>query len=513
MVITMIKLNKFNKYMSESNVYGKLALLVGVLISFPLFIIPFYPDESRYLNAFLIPSGVAVVLGFVICIFAPRGEGVITEWQSPLQKGSLPVLFIWVFAFISGAFPFFIGGQYNSRIILALFEAVSGWTSTGLTISDVAVMPRIFLLHRAFMQYCGGLGFIIVIAMLARGKQSISLYNAEGHADRIMPSLKRTAQIITLLYSCLLGVGIIAYHAFGMELFDSICHAMSAISTAGFSTKAGSIGEYNSLPIDIITIVLMLIGSINFAALLLLLKGGIRKFFRISEVRLMRGIILVFLPLVSFSLFRDMNMGFGEGIKNALFGITSIFTTSGYSLMNYAEFPPFALGLFFVLMFVGGSAGSTSGGIKLIRVYLFIRIMKENIKKRFSPSRRITSPSYERIQGKTPIDDTLVKDTFGFISCYMMIYVIGVLLLSLTAESTLFDSMFEFASAFGTVGISNGITSADASVGTLVILMCGMILGRLEIFIVFIGVYTCARKLGRKLSPARGKYTKITNKP
>ena len=485
------------KLISESSNYGKLILLIGLLIAAPLAVVPFYPEDSRYIPAFLIPSLISVALGSAVCFYAPRKEKPVIEWQSPLQRGSLPVMLAWGFAFIAGAAPFMISGQLN--FILALFESVSGWTTTGLTVVNVTAMPHIFLFHRAFMQYCGGLGFIIMIAMLVQGKQNMNLYNAEGHPDRIMPSLKKTSQIIFLLYSCFLVAGTLTYRLFGMKLFDAVCHAMSALSTAGFTTQANSIGQYNSLPIEIATVVLMLIGATNFAILLLLAKRKFRKALQVSEVRFMIGLLIVFVPLAALSLMIKMDMGFGESLINSLFGIVTTFTTTGYSTMNYALWPPFALGLLMLLMIVGGSAGSTAGGIKLFRAYLLIRIAKENVRNRLSPARRVTVASYYRGQGKMPIDNSLIKDTVGFVACYIGVVIVGTLFLTFASGSSLFEAMFEFASAFGTVGISNGLTNAAASAGALLVLMIGMILGRLEVFIVFIGIFSGAHLLKQQI--------------
>ncbi len=490
-------MSALRKLLSEINIYGKLVLLIGLLIAVPLAIVPFYPEDGRYIPAFLLPAAASIVLGFATCLVPPRKESPVTEWQSPLQRGSLPVMFAWCFASLAGAIPFMLGGQLS--FILALFESVSGWTTTGLSVADVTVMPHIFLFHRAFMQYCGGLGFIIMIAMFVQGKQNMNLYSAEGHPDRLMPSLKKTSQTIFLLYSCFFVVGTLTYRLFGMGLFDAVCHTMSALSTAGFTTQAGSIGQYGSMPIEMITVILMLIGSTNFAILLLLVQGKFRKILRVSEVRFMLGLMLVCVPLAAFSLMGGMGLSLGESLMEALFGVVTTFTTTGYSTMNYALWPPFALGLIMVLMIIGGSVGSTAGGIKLLRSYLFIQITKENIRSRLSPARRIAVPAYYRVQGKMPIDNTLVKDTVGFVACYMAVFIIGTLLLTLTANCSLFDAMFEFASAFGTVGISNGLTSANASLGSLLILIVGMLLGRLEVFIVFIGAYAGARALKQRV--------------
>ncbi|MCL2165978.1 MAG: TrkH family potassium uptake protein [Clostridiales bacterium] len=488
-----------HKRIAGGSIYGKLMLLVGLLVAAPLWVIWFYPEDARFASAFLFPSCFSVFAGLMVCLYSGRGETPATEWQSPMQRGSLPVLFAWCFAFLAGAAPFVTGGLL--RFHLALFESVSGWTTTGLTVMDVTETPHIFLFHRAFMQYCGGLGFIIMIAMLVRGKQNMSLYSAEGHPDRIQPNLKKTARTIFILYSSFFSAGVLVYRFFGMAWFDSVCHTMSALSTAGFTTQEGSIGQYGSIPIEMVTVVLMLIGSSNFAVLLLLVKGRIVEVSRMSEVRFMVGMLLVFVPLAAFSLMRDFGLRAGDSFAKSLFGIVTTFTTTGYSTMNYALWPPFALGLLMILMIIGGSAGSTAGGIKLVRAYLLIRITIENIRERLSPAQRVSIPAYHRAQGKTHIDAALIHDTVGFVFSYMVVFVVGTLLLTMTARCGLFEAMYEFASAFGTVGISSGLTSPDLPGAALVVLLVGMVLGRLEIFIVFVGIYSGIHMLRRAAAP------------
>lgn len=468
--------------------YGKLMLLIGILVAVPIATVLFYVQEVKYISAFAIPSSVAILLGLLVCYFSPNREERVLEWQSPLQRGGVPVLFAWCFAFLVGAMPFVLGNQLS--FILALFESVSGWTTTGLSVVHPESLPKIFLFHRAFMQYCGGLGFVIVIAMLIQEKQSMNLYNAEGHPDGLLPNLKRTSRAIFYLYVGELVLGIASYRLFGMPFFDAICHTMSALSTAGFSTSSESIAFYRSAKIEIVTIILMLIGSTNFAILLLIVKRKFKQLIQVSEFRFMVGLTVVFSLLITFSLMKSTGDYFSRSLLDATFGVVTAFSTTGYSTADYSMWPPFALGLFMLLMLIGGGVGSTAGGIKLLRTYLLIRITGQNIRKKTSPARRVTFPVYYRVQGKTPIDDSLVKDTIGFISCYMGIFFIGTLLLTLTADASLMDAMYEFGSAFGTVGVSNGLTNAEASAGTLIVQMLGMLLGRLEIFIVFIGIYS-----------------------
>lgn len=471
----------------NSNNYGKLAILIGTLILVPLVTLPFYSEDIKYTASFLIPGGISLILGFTICIFSKHKNDVV-GWHKSVQSGSFTVLFAWGYGFVMGALPFVLSGQLT--FLRALFEAVSGWTTTGLSVMDVSITPKIFLFHRGFMQFCGGLGFIMMMVMLVQEKESMNLYSAEGHPDKLMPNLKKTARIIFLMYVSFLVIGTILYIMFGMEPFDSILHAMCSLSTGGFSTKLNSIGEYNSFPIEIITIILMLIGTTNFAVLLLVAKRNWKQFFKVSEIRFMIGLLLIATPLIAMSLKSDLGVTTEKGFQMALFDGVSALSTTGYSSMSYTTWPPFAIGMLIVLMIIGGGIGSTAGGMKMSRVYLMCRITLENIRKRLWPARWVSAPQYVRAQGKTFIDEATINDTSGFVFCYIMIFVTGSLMLTLTADCTITEAMFEFSSALGTVGLSIGVTSATATNGTLIIEIIGMILGRLEIFIVITGIYS-----------------------
>lgn len=483
------------KFSNRSN-YGKLMLLIGLLVSVPLSIVPFYPQDTVHVVSFICPSLFSILAGGIVCLVGKKEDSAF-EWRSSMERSSITVLFAWAWGVLVGAMPFILSGQLT--FVQAVFESVSGWTTTGLSAMDVSATPHIFLFHRSFMQFCGGLGFVMMIIMLVQDKQSMNLYNAEGHPDKLMPNLKKTAQTICLMYNGFLFAGTAAYLLAGMNLFDAVNHTMCALSTGGFSTRLNSIGEYKSLSIDIITVILMLIGTTNFAVLALLTKRKWRQVIRVSEVKFMFLLLMVFVPITAFSLMSGLNMSIGEGFQRALFDVSSALSTTGYSSMSYASWPPLAIGMLILTMLIGGGIGSTAGGIKMSRVYLVFRITHQNIRKRLSPPRNVESPYYFRAQGKTKIDTSLAMDTIGFVASYLCLFVIGTLLLTVTAGCSLTEAMFEFAPALGTVGLSIGITSPDTGSATLVVEMFGMILGRLEIFIVFIGAYSTCSALKRKL--------------
>lgn len=487
------------KFYNRSNI-GKLMLLIGILVAVPLVIVPFYPQDTIYMIPFILPSLGSMVLGSILCLMRKKEESTF-EWRTSMQRSSLTVLFAWCWGVLIGAGPFVLGGQLT--FVQALFEAVSGWTTTGLSVMDVTITPHIYLFHRSFMQFCGGLGFVMMMVMLIQDKQSMNLYNAEGHPDKLLPNLKKTAQTICLMYNGFLVIGTAAYVIAGMSLFDAVNHTMCSLSTGGFSTRLNSIGEYNSFSIEVITIIQMLIGTTNFAVLLLLTKRKWKQVLKVSEVRFMFLVLILTVPVTAFSLIHSMNMGVSEGLRRALFDVTSALSTTGYSSMSYTSWPPLAVNMLILTMLIGGGIGSTAGGIKLTRVYLMIRTALLNIRKRLTSPRNVETIHYYRAQGKTEIDSTLAADTTGFVTTYLFLYIIGTSLITVTSNCSLTEAMFEFASALGTVGLSIGLTSPATGNATLVVEMLGMMLGRLEIFIVLTGIYSAGALIRQKLVKPR----------
>lgn len=478
---------------SHASIIGKLMILIGIFVIAPILVLPWYLQELSHLSCFLIPGGGSVLLGFAIILLRKKHPDTRQNWKTSIGCSSLTVLFAWSWGVLIGALPFYLSGQLT--FVQSLFEAVSGWTTTGLSVVDVTKTPFIYLFHRSFMQYCGGLGFIMVMILFISSKESMNLYSAEGHPDKIMPNIKKTAQAIFMIYHLCLVLGTVAYRMAGMSWFDGICHAMCSLSTGGFSTKLNSIGEYNSLSIEIITIILMLIGTTNFATLLLLARGKVKSFSKVSEVRFMFLLLIIFIPPTALSLAHGLDMPLGEGLRRATFDIVSAMSTTGYASMSYSEWPQFAIGILILMMLIGGGIGSTAGGMKLSRVYLMLRIAGENIKKKLLPPRSIQKPKYTKASGKASIDTSLIDDTTGFLVSYLFVYIIGTFALTVTADCSLTEAMFDFASSLGTVGLSIGITNPTTPPAALIVEMFGMFLGRLEIFIVLVGITSGVRIL------------------
>ena len=476
------------------SVLARFLFLIGALLLMPLFLLPFYPQDTCYTLDFVLPALLSFAFGGILS-YRNRNldeDSLFSSHIKSMQSSSQIVLAVWGWGIFTGALPFILSGQLT--FVQALFESVSGWTTTGLSVMNVEETSHIFLFYRSLMQYCGGLGFVLMIVMLISGKQAMGLFHAEGHSDKLMPNLKKTARTIFLMYFLFLLIGTLNTWLVGMDFFDALCHTMCALSTGGFSTKLNSIGEYNSFAVELSIIFLMLAGTTNFAVLLLLVKGKWSQFCKVSEVRFMALLIAILVPLTGISLSNAFGFGIHEGLRRAFFDIVSALSTSGYSTMSYQDWPPTALGLLICAMLIGGGIGSTAGGIKLSRVYLMLRLLGQNIKSRIHSARLVQTAYYTRAQGKTEIDRETAEDTCSFINCYFLLFIIGSLLLTVTADCTLTEAMFEFASSIGTVGLSIGLTGPATNNATLFVEMAGMILGRLEIFIIITGLYSFATR-------------------
>ena len=453
---------------------GKLIILESLILIVPCVIFVFFPDEIRYIGNFVFPSLVSIIIGFIIGYQIKNN-----------LSGSRTVVIAWMYGFILAAVPFYM--YHGLDIIQALFESVSSFTTTGFSILDVENIPKVYLLYRGFLQYVGGLGFVMTVMLFVHEKGSVVLYEAEGHQDKLMPNISKTVKVIVLMYISFLVIGTSLYAMAGMTIFDSVVHTMCALSTGGFSNKALSIGYYNSTSIEIISVILMAIGTTNFSLLLLLFKGRIREFFRSSEIRLLGTIILITVPLMV--LFLIENNSLIESVKLAFFNIFSAISTTGFSTSDYHTWPETSLMIMIILMIIGGGIGSTSGGIKLGRVARILKVLKTNITKKFISQRTVTLTYYSKGCDKEILDDKQIADDMTYASTYIILFLIGTLALTYFGGYTIIEGAFEFASAIGTVGLSIGITNINTPSICLIIEIIGMILGRLEIFVIIEAIY------------------------
>lgn len=484
------------QFLWDMDFMSKLFVLLGVILLTPILIVLPYPHEAGSIGSFLYPAIFSILFGLLYS-YRPKGEDRPKIFGRPHE--SVAVVGIWAYAILLGAMPFVLSGQLN--LLGGIFEATSGWTTTGLSVMDLSTVNNTFMFYRGFMQFCGGLGFVLLMLVFASGSSAMELFSAEGHPDKLEPNLRSTAKLMMFIYVGSNILGTIAYMIFGLPWLDAVFHSMAALSTGGFGMTAESVAAYHSLPVEIITMILMLIGTTNFAILALLVKGKFKKFLQIGETWFMVVLIMIFVGLVSFGGMYGVYSNLSQSVRDAFFQVVSGLSTTGFSTVDFNKWTGGMNLVIIISMIIGGGAGSTAGGIKFTRVYGLYKNTVFNLKKRFMPERSVNMERICKVEGPTYLTYQSLEEMGRYFFAYISIYFIGVLMLSL-GGIPLEKAMFEFSSALGTAGLSVGITGPGTSAYVLIIEIAGMFLGRLEIFIILTAALAI---LVKGIDLARGK--------
>lgn len=417
-----------------------------------------------------------------------------TPQSSPLtiQEGGVIVLISWVVICLVSAWPFLHARGLNFH--QGVFEAVSGWTTTGLSVIDVTQTSHMLLLWRSIMQLFGGAGFAIIMLSAIAGPAGAGLSAAEGRSEQLAPHVRKSAKLVLSIYAGYALLGFLAYIATGMTSFDAITHAFAAISTGGFSTHPESIAFWNSSAVEAVTIVLMVLGNLNFFTAYFALRGKIKSVLRNGEVQLFIFLFSTSFIVVFFLLCLKIYPTLGKSTRVALFETISALTTTGFTTTNYQNWNAIGFFTLIILMIIGGGTGSTAGGIKQYRIYLLYKSLIWQIRRLFLPRSAVVENYIWHGDNKDYVNDARIREIANAVFLYFVIYLLGSGILA-AHNYSLQDSLFEFASALSTVGLSVGITSASAPPLVLWTEIFGMFLGRLEFLIVFIGLSKIIRDI------------------
>ena len=467
--------------MSLRPTFRFLAILV-MFLSLCLFIpglIDYFSGESQNFYLFKI-AGFSFIAAIPVWLLSRKARSFSN------RDVFLVTVFSWVLASIFGSFPFYFSGYFPSYPD-ALFEAVSGVTTTGATIlTDIESLPKSILLWRAFLQWIGGLGIVVfTIALLPLlGVSGEKLFNLEfpGPAsEKMTPRIQETAKILLGFYVGFTFVEFLLL-SYSMTFFNAICHAFTTMPTGGFSTFNSSI---NDQPTYVKTVILlfMIIGGTNFVLHFRALKGGFRSYIRDREFLYYVGLIAIISSMILLISYITSN---GSGILDTIFQVVAILTSTGYTATDYELWSPYVKQfMLFGLMFVGAMGGSTSGGMKLIRVVAIFKYARMELKRALHPKAIIPI----RIGSKV-IEDEVIRKTLGFFLFYIMFFFFASL--SFSAMGIDMESSFgAAASGMGNIGPSLGqFGPTDTYLGLPLagkfIMMFCMFLGRLEIFAVLV---------------------------
>ena len=268
---------------------GVSSMLIGIMVLTPLLVLTVYRHDLPHATCFIFPGVITMLFGYLLYFLNIRGAR-----RGPLQKNedAIIIVFTWLIAIVSCSVPFLLTGEFT--VSQSVFETMSGLTTTGLSIVDVQSCPNIFLIHRSLLHFFGGIGLVLVMVTALSNAHGLRVYNAEGHTDKLLPNMVDSARLILAMYTGFILAGTVAYRIAGVPLFDAVNTAISAVSTGGFTVTPGSIGDYNSVPVEIISIVLMLVGAVNFLENFLLLRGRFHAYCNHAETKVLGAVVAGF---------------------------------------------------------------------------------------------------------------------------------------------------------------------------------------------------------------------------
>jgi len=465
--------------------YGIVKRILGIILIFealfmvPSFIIAMYLNQiDKYPFLFCI-----VITGIIgLIMYYPK----VDKKTIRAKEGLAIVAFSWILISFFGCLPFVLSKSIPS-FVDAFFETVSGFTTTGATlINNVEILPKGILFWRSFTHWIGGMGILVfMVALLpAIGVGGFQIFKAESPgptADRFVPRIKDTAKILYITYISMTILQIVLLLFGGMSLFESILHTFGTVGTGGFSTRNLSVGAYDSTYIHLVIAVFMILSGVNFSLYYVLYKGKWKEVFKNQELKLYLGIIFGSTLLIALNLKISTFQNIGIALKNALFQVSSIITTTGYATVDFDQWPAFSKSILFLLMFVGGCAGSTAGGMKSIRILVILKKIKREIGKIFHPRAVIPIKT-----GDQTISDETVSSISSFFALYIFVFLISTVIISLegidlaSAASSVAVTLGNIGPGFGFVGPRSSFS--EFSSYSKLFFSFLMLLGRLELF-------------------------------
>ena len=481
--------NRYHDHLAAAKAIAYLLILMGAIILVPLLLLaaPRYHAEISNVNWFIFPGVLSILAGFIIK-FLTQGTRV-----RELRKfyGYIIVLELWIIAGVLGAVPFLMSREFN--FTQAVFESMSGLTTTGFTLFpyEHAGHLQMLILYRSLLHLVGGVGLVLVLTTILNNAYGMQIFSAEGHTDRLTPSPLHSARTILLIYLGFIATGTIAFVILGMDWFDAINYAISAVATGGFSPHPDSLAHYHqvlsqgrAIGIDIVAMLLMLLGATNFMASMYFFKGRWRGFFRHIEVECTTILILLASPVVIADyMVHHLTATANQDVVSGLFLVVSTISTTGLTTVgNDLKALTFGLIPIFLLMMVGGHSDSTAGGIKSSRAAIAFHSIHWDIWSSLEPKRAIMSHQINRFGTKEDISDEECSQNSSYVLLYFLIIIAGATGLMFCGYDFK-DSFVEFASALGTIGISIGVISRATPTPGLWIIIIGMLIARLEIYI------------------------------
>jgi trk system potassium uptake protein TrkH len=406
------------------------------------------------------------------------------------RDGFLIVSIGWILFSLFGCIPFLLSGEISS-FTDAFFETVSGFTTTGASIlNEVELLPHGLLFWRSLTQWLGGMGIIVmslaILPLLGVGGMQLFVAEVPGPApDKLHPRIKETAKRLWAIYIIFTITEILLLWIGGMDLFDAVCHSFTSMATGGFSTKTASLAYWDSPFIHYVIVVFMFLAGTNFTLSYFAFHLRFRKVWRNEEFRYYLGFILGFTALLTLILSFTEVQSLEESFRHSVFQVVSIVTTTGFVTFDYLSWIPLAGILLFMMMFLGGSAGSTGGGIKILRIVLILKNSSMELKRLIHPN-AVIPVRFNR----NAVPPDILNNVFAFVSFYIITVIIGVVVMA-SMGYDLGTSFGAVAATLGNIGPGIGLVGPVENYSHIPVLgkwflSFLMLIGRLELFTVLI---------------------------
>lgn len=457
---------------------SRILLLVGLLLFLPILVALYYRESFYNIAAFLKSILIIALVSLPFAIKRPKKSGVY------IKEGMIVVSLSWILISFFGSLPFYFSGQIPS-LVDAFFETASGFTTTGSSIlTDVESLSNSMLFWRSFTHFIGGMGVLVLVLAISPNTSlsDIQFMKAEvpgPQFGKMLSKLKSTAQLLYLIYIGMTIILIFALVIAGMPVFDSVLHAFGTAGTGGFGIKAASIGYYNSAAIEIIISIGMILFGVNFHVFYLILIGKVKDALRSEELKTYLSIIAIATLLIFINILPSQITS-GSALRQSLFSVSSVMTTTGYSTADFNTWPMFSKWVLVTLMFIGGCAGSTAGGIKVSRVIIIFKTAVAEVKKIVSPNRCVVVNVDNR-----KVEQSVERGVSNYLLIYAIVFmaILGLISFFTPDFETAFTSV---AATFNNIGPGLGVVGPTGSFAMFhpiakIILSFAMIAGRLEI--------------------------------
>jgi len=436
---------------------------------------------KEYQAALALLASVAITVGSGLGLFLWGRKSRLTIYR----REALAVVGLgWIIIGFYGALPYMFAGVFTN-FVDAYFETISGFTTTGSTVlTDIEVVPRGLLFWRMTTHWLGGMGiivlFVAIFPQLGVGAKQLFRSEVPGPiTEGLRPKIKETALTLWKIYAFLTLAEMVLLMGCGLSFFESLSHAFATMATGGYSTKNRSIGHYDSVFVDIVVTIFMFLAGINFTLYYMVVRGSWKSLVRNSEFRVYLGIALVVMGIITVDI-TSLHEGIFKALRYASFQTVAILTTTGFGTDNFDAYPAFSRVILVCLMFIGGSAGSTAGGMKISRIMVLFKVAYQEVYRYFRPQVRMSVKI-----GRTAVGEDITRSILVFFATFVGLFALGSIFMAglgldlITAVTSVAACLGNIGPGLARVG-SNENYAHIPTVGKVFLSFC-MMLGRLEL--------------------------------